>query len=496
MLRPALLRRGLWLCLAASLASALRADVRCARLFTDHLVLQRDRPVPVWGTAAPGEAVTVAFAGQTKTAVAAADGAWRVTLDPLATSAESRDLVVRGANTLTFSDVLVGEVWFASGQSNMEKPLGERKGQKPTTGYDLEVAAAHHPLLRLFQVPRTDLKQDGPGVFRWLPCSPEALRASNFSAAAYYFGRQVQPALGVPVGIIHSSFGGTRIEAWLPPEAFADPQLAGLEKEHYQAWVPGVQPTELFTSMVKPYAPFAVRGFLWYQGETNCMVPDSDRYAAKLTALIAHWRRVWENADAPFYGVLIAPFDYSRWEKFATTDQALPRFWQAQVEALSAPHTGYAVISDGVDDLHDIHPVNKRLVGDRLARLALAETYGRADIAAHGPTLASWNAAGAALVLTFAHADGLHTRDNLAATDFLLAGADRVFHPAVAAIKDHTVTLTSPAVPAPVAARFAWHETARPNLVNRVGLPAVPFRTDDWPVKIDRPTAKPLEMRP
>jgi len=178
---------------------------------------------------------------------------------------------------------------------------------KPTTGYDLEIAAARYPLLRLFQVPRTDLKQDGAGVFRWLPCSPEALRESNFSAAAYYFGRQLQQTLGVPVGIIHSSFGGTRIEAWLPPEAFADPQLAGLEKERYVAWVPGVQPTELFTSMVRPYAPFAVRGFLWYQGETNCMVPDSDRYAHKLTTLIAHWRRVWENADAPFYGVLAMP---------------------------------------------------------------------------------------------------------------------------------------------------------------------------------------------
>lgn len=496
MLRSALLRRGVWLGLAALLVSTLHADVRCARPFTDHMVLQCDRPVPVWGSAAAGENVAVEFAGQIHKTVAADDGGWRVTLEPLTATATPRTLTVRGANTLTFADVLVGEVWFASGQSNMEKPLGERKGQKPTTGYDLEIAAANYPLLRLFQIPRTDLKQEGPGVFRWLPCSPEALRASNFSATAYHFGRRVQPALGVPVGIIHASFGGTRIEAWLPPEAFADPQLAGLEKERYAAWVPGVQPTELFTSMVRPYAPYALRGFLWYQGETNCMVPDSDRYAHKLTTLIAHWRRVWENPDASFHGVLLAPFDYSQWEKFATTDLALPRFWQAQIEALSAPRTGYAVISDGVDDLHDIHPVNKRVVGDRLARLALHDTYGCTDVAARGPTLASWKADGAALVLTYAHADGLHTRDNLPPTDFALAGADRVFHPAVATIKDHTITLTSPQVPAPAAARFAWHETARPNLVNRASLPAVPFRTDDWPVKIDRPVTKPLEMRP
>lgn len=496
MISPALFRRGFWLCLAALLVSALHAEVHCARLFTDHMVLQRERPLPIWGTAAPGEKVAVTFAEQTKETVAAADGTWRVTLDALVTNAAPRELVVRGTNTLKFSDVLVGEVWFASGQSNMEKPLGERKGQKPTTGYDLEIAAANYPLLRLFQVPRTDLKQDGPGVFHWLPCSPDALRDSNFSAAAYYFGRQVQQTLDVPVGIIHSSFGGTRIESWLPVEAFADPQLAGLEKEHYVAWVPGVQPAELFQSMVRPYAPFAVRGFLWYQGETNCMVPDSDRYAHKLTTLIAHWRRVWENADAPFYGVLLAPFDYSKWEKFGTTDQALPRFWQAQVQALSAPRTGYAVISDGVDDLHDIHPVNKRVVGDRLARLALNETYGRTDIAARGATLERWKVEGTSIALTFAHADGLHTRDNLPPTEFVIAGADRVFHPAIATIKEHTITLTSPDVPAPVAVRFAWHETARPNLVNRAGLPAAPFRTDDWPVKIDRPVAKPFELRP
>lgn len=496
MLCSALLRRGFWLTLAALLVSALRADVHCARLFTDHMVLQCDRPVPVWGTAAPGEKVAVEFAGQTHETVAGADGAWRVTLAPLEASATPRTLTVRGANTLTFSDVLVGEVWFASGQSNMEKPLGERKGQKPTTGYDLEIAAANYPLLRLFQIPRTDLKQDGPGVLRWLPCSPAALRDSDFSASAYHFGRRVQPTLGVPVGLIHSSFGGTRIEAWLPPEAFSEPPLTGLDKERYAAWVPGVQATELFTSMVRPFAPFAVRGFLWYQGEANCLVPDADTYAPKLTALIAHWRRVWENPDAPFYGVLLAPFAYSRTSQFPTTADALPRFWQAQIEALSASRNGYAVTTDGAADLLDIHPVEKHLVGERLARLALHDTYGRSDIAARGPTLADWKIDGVAARLTFDHADGLHTRDRQPPTHFALAGEDRIFHPAVATITDRTITLTSPQVPAPVAVRFAWHETASPNLVNRAGLPAVPFRTDDWPVKIDRPATKPLEMRP
>lgn len=238
------------------------ASVHCSPLFGDHLVLQRDRPVPIWGEAAPGENVTIEFAGQTKTIVTDPAGHWRVTLDPLAASAESRVLTIRGLNTITCSDVLVGEVWFCSGQSNMEKPFGPRKGQKPVDNQDLEVAAANYPQLRLFQVPRTDLKQDAPGVFHWLPCSPDALRESDFSAAAYYFGRQLHQTLGVPVGLIHSSFGGTRIDGWLPREAFAETALKGLEDQHYFAWVKGVQPTELFQSMVAPYAPYALRGFI------------------------------------------------------------------------------------------------------------------------------------------------------------------------------------------------------------------------------------------
>lgn len=471
------------------------ATVRCARLFTDHLVLQRDSAMPVWGTAAPGEDVTVSFAHQTKRTVADATGQWRLALDPLPASAEPRTLTVQGSNTLVFTDVLVGEVWFCSGQSNMEKPLGPRKGQRPTDDYELELAAATYPHLRLYQVPRTDLKQEGPGLFRWLPCSPEALRAADFSAAAYYFGRQLSQVLGVPVGLIHASFGGTRIEAWLPPAAFADSPLSGLEKEHYQAWVPGVQATELYRSMVAPYAPYGLRGFLWYQGEANCMIPDA-RYAAKLTALITQWRAQWGQPDAPFLGVLLAPLDYSKWGKFPVTPEALPAFWEAQVQALSAPHTGYIVTTDLAANLHDIHPTNKRDVGHRLARLALSEVYGRTDIPARGPTLAGLKISGATLALSFAHADSLRTRDGLAPTGFTLAGADRVFHPATARIEKDTVVLTAPDVAQPVAARFAWHETATPNLVNGSGLPAVPFRTDAWPVVIDQPLpAKPAATK-
>ena len=489
---PSALLRPLALALSLVLAGPrLAAEVRCAKIFGDHMVLQRDLPVPVWGEAAPGEQVAVEFAGQTRTATAGADGHWRVTLAPLAASAEPRDFRVKGATALAFSDVLVGEVWFCSGQSNMEKPFGPRKGQRPVNDHELEIAAARYPRLRLYQVPRTDQKQDAPGRFTWLPCSPEALQTSDFSAVAYTFGRQVHQTLDLPVGLVHASFGGTFIEAWMPPEAFAAPPLQGLERRHLQAWVEGVQPTELYRSMVAPHAPYAARGFLWYQGETNLMNGDVALYAEKQTALIETWRRAWERPDAPFYGVLLAPMDYSKWEKFPVTPEALPAFRAEQVRALSAPSTGYVVTTDLVADTHDIHPTDKRDVGLRLARLALAETYGRKDIPAHGPVFASLRATqeGTGLELSFESSAGLRSRDGLPLTGFTLAGEDRVFYPADAKIEMGKVIVSSPAVPRPVAVRLGWHETANPNLVSAAGLPTTPFRSDDWPLTLAKPAA-------
>jgi len=474
--RPAVL-----VLLSLATAACASATVECARLFTDHLVLQRDRPVPVWGRAAPGETIVVEFAAQRHETVATADGSWRVTLPPLTASFNARSLVVRGAaNTLTFSDVLVGEVWFCSGQSNMEKPIGPMARQRPTTGHELDLLTAHQPALRLFNVPRTDLRQDAPAQLRWLPSSPEALRDSRFSAAAYHFGRTLQQTLGVPVGLIHASFGGTRIEAWMPAEAFAAPDLAGLEKQTYPAWVPGVQPTELFASMVRPYAPYAVRGFLWYQGETNLLANNIAGYAAKQSALIASWRRAWENPEAPFLAVMLPPFVYSTWDQLECGPDSLAAFREAQRAAFTAPGTGFVVINDLVDDVTDIHPVNKRGVGERLARLALHDVYGHTELVAHGPTLARFEVEGPTVAITFAHAAKLLTRDGQPPRDFLIAGADRIFRPATAKIDGQRVLVSHPDIAAPVAVRFGWEETSRPNLINEADLPATPFRTDDW----------------
>ncbi len=478
------------------LVSLARADVSCPPIFGDHMVLQRDRAVPVWGKAAAGEAVTVEFAGQTKAAVASAEGVWRISLDPLPASAEPRTLTVRGANTLAFTDVLVGEVWFCSGQSNMEKPLGPRSGQKPTDGYEEELTRADCPTLRLFQVPQHGQAKANDGSLAWVTSSGEALTKTKFSAAAYYFGRELQRELGVPVGLIHSSFGGTRIEAWMPPAAFAaDPALRDLPAQKYQAWVKGVQATELYQSMVTPFVPFALRGFLWYQGEANVMNAEGGIYATKLHALISSWRTAWEDQRAPFYVAQLAPFFYSgqkNWEK-QLTPVALPAIWEAQQRACTdLPFTGIIPTSDLAGNGRDIHPTNKRDVGLRYARLALGETYGLAGYAQQAPQSRRIDfTKPSAVEITFLRdGPGLHTADNLPPTHFEVAGEARVFHPASARLEGEKVIVSSPTVSRPVALRFAWNELAMPNLVNAAGLPALPFRTDDWPLVRETPKEK------
>ena len=464
-----------------------RADVHCAAIFGDHMVLQRDTPVPVWGQASPGETVTVSFADQRRQTNAGLDGRWQVVLAPLATSRDPRELLVTGNNRVAFTDVLVGEVWFCSGQSNMEKPIGPRVRQQPTDRYEQTLAEADHPLLRLFQVPRTDLPQTGPGVFTWLPSSGQALTVSDFSAAAYFFGADLVTQLEVPIGLIHSSFGGTRIEAWMLPAAFAaNPVLRGLEYTRYFAWVPGVQPTDLYRTMVTPFVPFAIRGFIWYQGEQNVQNAGGSHYAAKMRELITSWRTAWGRPDAPFYYALVAPYDYSARDTISPrlTPEALPALWEDQLKALDVPATGIVITTDLVPDIHEIHPTNKHDVGGRFARLALAHVYGRSDVIAEGPRFESMQVnPDRTITLHFANADGLRSRDGQPLSDFAVAGDDHYFQPAEAKVAGSTVVVSCRGVSQPVSVRFGWRDTATPNLENSAGLPAEPFRTDDWPVR-------------
>ena len=481
------------LAFVAVAGSGARADVRCPSVIGDHMVLQRGTPVPIWGTADPGERVTVEFSGQSRSATAGADGRWSVRLAPMKANATPAPLVIRGRNTLSLADVLVGEVWLCSGQSNMEKPLGPREGQKPTDGYEAAIQAANHPLLRLYQTPRYAISDPKWVGLCWVVCSPRSVASTNFSAAAYYYGCELQRVLGVPVGLIAADFGGTRIEEWMAPDAFArEPRLAAfVEPARTASTYDGIRISYLYDTMIKPFVPFALRGFIWYQGETNVLNGDTSLYADETRALVDGWRRAWGRSDLPFYYVELAPFRYTtiKVKHKPLTDEELPAFWEQQARALSIPHTGMIVITDLVGDVEDIHPTNKRDVGLRLARLALADTYGQAIPLARSPSFASMKAAGNGTIrIRFRDTGGrLASSDGKPLSDFVIAGADHRFVPAEASVSGDAVVVRSPQVPRPKAVRFAWNEVATPNLVNASGLPAMPFRTDDWPLPAPPP---------
>ncbi|MDR1817631.1 MAG: Ig-like domain-containing protein [Puniceicoccales bacterium] len=485
------------------------AVLKLAAPFESHMVLQRDIAAPVWGVADPGATVTVAFDGQTKTATAGADGKWSIKLDPLRASSEGREFTVSatgGANgnaAVTLEDVLVGEVWVCSGQSNMEQGIVF----KGTNNGPAEAAAANHPLLRIkyskkvhSYKPRTDW-QGGP----WQVCSPATIKQGTwggFSAAAYFFGRELQTELKVPVGLLQVAWGGTRIEPWTTPDGLASvPALAGAKGQ----W------SGLYNAMVNPLVPFAIRGAIWYQGESNLGETD---YADKTRALVQGWRKAWGQGDFPFYWVQLAPYNYARnfynpFKGGQNPSERLPISWEQQTKALAIRNTGMAIIND-VGNLRDIHPGDKKTVGKRLAHLALGDIYyvryGVRTIAgkplndSSGPLFLA-----ASLVSTidkqnqkihvlFKHANsGLKTRDGKAPSHFEVAGDDGIFHPATVKIlpvktkdgrKPHigAVELTCPALTSLKAARFAWHELAEPNLINGDGLPAGAFR---WEAKKD-----------
>jgi sialate O-acetylesterase len=499
-----LLSLALLLCIAAHV----RADVTLAPPFQDHAIVQRDKPLPVWGRAAPGEHVTVEFKGQRIGTTVGDDGCWLVYLEPVPASAEPAVLTVTGKNTLTVQDVLVGEVWLASGQSNMEWPVAK------SADAEQEMATARFPLIREFDAANTVTDQPADTVAgMWQPCAPDT--AGRFSAIAYFFARELHRKLGVPVGILNSTWGGTAIEAWTDaftlkstvtwpaidarwqqslaefPERLANhpAELAAWKKADELAkatktknplpWPrapvgPGTPYalSGLFNGMIAPLQPYAMRGAIWYQGESNW--PRPAEYAEVFPAMIRAWRAQWNQGDFPFYFVQLANFT-------VTNDPGgLAWAWlrEAQMKALTLPNTGVAVTID-IGDPKDIHPRNKQEVGRRLALLAKAQVY---DIPVDwsGPLFASARREGAAMRVSFTQAaDGL-TAGNKPLQAFELAGADRMFYPAAARIDRDTVVVSAPEVPAPEAVRYAWSNSPEANLFGGTGLPAAPFRSDAW----------------
>ena len=492
------------------------SGVTLPRVFGSNMVLQRDMQTPIWGWASPSEEITITLSAEaediepvsaTTTAVADADGNWQTKLPPMAAGGPYT-LRIRGDNTLELTNVLFGEVWVCSGQSNMEWPVSISNDSEE------EVAAAMYPKIRLFHIPRVpsglpqqDVEAD------WSETSPETI--PNFSAVAYYFGRKLYKNLDVPIGLINTSWGGTLIEPWTPPAGFAGVSaLASINKEvtdiqanhraqlpekinAIEAWVAETRkaleteaplkpmpdnthplmdagrPTALYNGMVHPIVPYGIRGALWYQGESNHQ--DGPIYHEKMKALINGWREVWGQGDFPFYFVQLAPFNYSNQEG---GEFFLPQIWEAQAATLALPNTGMAVTTD-IGDPRDVHPRNKQGVGRRLALWALAKDYGRDDVTYSGPLYKSMAVEGNTIRLIFDHVgSGLTSRDEKPLTWFEIAGEDKQFVEANATIDSDTLVVSSDAIANPVAVRFGWHQSAEPNFVNKEGLPASPFRTD------------------
>jgi sialate O-acetylesterase len=466
------------------------AEVRLPRILSDHMVLQAGQDVPVWGTADPGEQVTVTLAGQTRRASADAQGRWRVSLDLAKVPAQTLTMSVRGASTsLTVTDILVGEAWLASGQSNMEKPMRGQRGQKDVFDADKEVAAANYPRLRLFKVKKASTATRAADVDgEWVACTPDSLDGTRFSAAAYYFGRRVQAATGRAVGLIDATWGGTRIETWTAPEGFAAvPSLARFAGAAPDSRVDGGDIAMRYHGMVEPLAPFALRGVIWYQGESNTEFTAEGQYAEKMRALIQGWRQVFGH-DLSFYYVQTAPHLYHvHRPETVTSPEAAPRLWEAQADAQAIAGTGMVVTTDLVDDLFDIHPRNKKDVGERLAGLALARDYGQHGLMVMGPRFKRMAIGEGCIRVEFDGAEGgLKARDGKPLSWFTLAGIDGIYYPAKAVVDGNGIVVTSARVPAPVSIHFGWDEAAQPNLVNAAGLPAQPFRAPREPARSGR----------
>jgi sialate O-acetylesterase len=488
-------------CLAAGWT---QAAVTLPTLIADHMVVQRNVPVHIWGNAGPGESVSVTFRGETKTALADPLGQFRVYLAAGGAGGPFQ-LRVKGANEIVLNDILVGDVWVAAGQSNMEWPV--RWAGDP----EAEIAAARHPRIRLFRAMHrvSEYAYDDLWGKPWAECAPETV--ADFSAVGLHFGRNLQEKLNVPIGLIQIAWGGTPIDSWtsfgaLTSDASLMPALAEwarMMRGHpaallrYQQsarqweaaaarakaariafdepapakpvgpegpWKPGV----IFNGMVAPATRYAIRGVIWYQGESNTALTRAPLYGRLFRAMIEDWRRAWGLGGLPFLFVQLAGFG-------ADSESDWPELREAQRRALSETNTAMIVAID-LGERDNIHPKNKREVGRRLSLAARALVYGE-SIEWSGPLFRRVTAESAALRIWFDHASGLTARDG-EPRGFEVAGEDRLWSPAAARIDGATVVVASPLVPSPRYVRYAWANIPDVNLFNAEGLPAAPFRSE------------------
>jgi sialate O-acetylesterase len=505
--------------------TVLRADVKPAALFGDHMVLQQGMSVPVWGWADPGEAVTVSIAGQKQSATAGADRKWMVHLTNLKASSEPMEMTIAGRNTIRIVDILVGEVWLGSGQSNMDFVVSGDTAKYPGMAQRFagvaneaeEIAAANCPKIREFRVPLKTSElplEDVAG--KWQVCTPATV--PGFSAIAYLFSRDLQKAINQPIGFITSAYGASCAQAWVSKDvlesdarlgsimdgfakqvaAFKAAAAAAAENPAPPASEPASpagggrgtrgggrgdpfrnqhSPYVLWNAMIKPIQPYAIRGVLWYQGES--ITEGLQLYPVVMEHVIASWRQQWGQGEFPFYFVQLAAQD---------ANSNRPEVREAQAQALKVPNTAMAVAMD-IGEKTNVHPKNKQDLCDRLARIARANVYGE-KIEYSGPMYDSMQVEGQSIRVKFTHTGGGLAAKGGDLKWFQIAGADKNFVEATAKIDGNTIVVSAPGVTAPVAVRYAWNRWPEgANLYNRDGLPAPQFRSDDWAAPTPAPPA-------
>lgn len=522
------LKRSLFATLIMVLFVGLTTDVMCEvkvpKILSDSMVLQRDIPVPIWGWADVGENITVSFGKQKKTVIADKNGEWKLKLDSLKADKTPKQLTITGKNTIVIKNVLVGDVWVCSGQSNMQEPVFRVLQSKK------ELAAANYPTIRLMTVPRVanDFLVKEINV-KWYECTPKTI--SGFSAVGYFFARELLKELDVPIGLISSNWGGTRIEPWISPEGYRlvpeqkrmstliDSQLSTTTEgkvkyklfiNEMKAWMkkaeqslankkaipamppqPGKMrshqdPTKLYNAMIFPLIPYAIRGVLWYQGESNG--GEGMSYFNKMQALIGGWRQLWNQGDFPFYFVQLASF------RKPTPTNPVGSGWgrcrEAQRKSLTIPNTGMAVTMD-IGDAINIHPRNKQDVGKRLALWALAKDY-KKNVVFSGPLYKSMKVEGDKIRISFdCTGSGLMIAEKIALDPVKeikngkvkwvsIQGKDKKWHWADLVIDGNTILISSDQVKEPIAVRYCYTTNSTgPLLYNKEGLPAAPFNTEE-----------------
>lgn len=489
----------------ATLSSTVLAEVRLPAVFSDHMVLQQGVEASIWGWADPGEKITLSLAGETRQTLTGADGKWQTVLPKLQAGATGT-LTVSGSNTIEIHDVLAGEVWLGSGQSNMAMTVSR------SLDFEAELKRSDLPQIRHFKESSGTAKEpNGPGKGEWLVCTPETV--GQFSAALFFFGRDLHTQLGVPVGLINASVGGTPIEAWIDADTqkahealrpffdvaaevsarMTSPTAMRLYEKQLAAWEKKAaaartakkpaprKPQDprqvaarkadiggLFNGKIAPLIPYALAGALWYQGEANSLPEKAGFYQHQLPLLVTDWRKRWGRD---------LPFAWAQLPNFIGAGRDWPTVREAMLKTLSLPNTGMGINID-IGDPKDIHPKNKQAVGQRLALWALGTVYGQEGLATSGPLPDGHQIQGSEVVLKFSHTHGGLVAKGGELTGFMITGEDQQWQTATARIEGVTVIVSSPKVKSPTAVRYAWDNNPQCTLFNGAGLPATPFRTD------------------